>query len=79
MGSDFFLWDKFLEIYNEEIQKIDPTKIKVTELRSIFWSPKINMADMTKMFYARIKGAEKCVYDYFGMNYVTEQMKYFLE
>lgn len=79
-GTDFFLWNEFLELYQKITKEIDPTKIKVTEARAIMWDIRIGKAYTTNGFYSRIKGADKCVFDYFGMNYVKEQqMKYFLE
>ena len=78
-GSDSKELQEFLRIYREETAKIDPKTIKVTELRNSFWNEKTNRAKWTAMFYAKVKGAEKCVYDYFDMNYLSEKYSYFLE
>ena len=65
------LWRSFLSIYNEEIKTIDITKISITFSRSLFWNDKINRAYTTAVMYDTINGANKCVYDYFNMNYIN--------
>ena len=62
-------------MYEEEKNKIDPTKIKVTELRGSFWSKKTQKAFINYSYNAKLLGAEKCVYDYFGMDYPAEDRK----
>ena len=61
-GSDFFLWEEFIDLYQEITEKIDPTKIKVTEARAIFWDIKSGKAYDTNGFYSRMKGADKCIF-----------------
>ena len=78
-GSDSKELRELLRIDREETAKIDQKTIKVTELRNSFWNEKTNRAKWTAMFYAKVKGAEKCVYDYFEMNYLSEKYSYFLE
>lgn len=74
-------WKAFIETYEEEKKKIDPTKIKVTDLRPLYWSKKSKRALMNYVYHARLLGAEKCVYDYFEMDYTTEDkvFNYFLQ
>ena len=70
----------FMEVYQEEIKKIDPTQIRVTEGRGDYWSKTTERAFLTHVFAARLQGAPKCVYDYFNTNYDENfTHKYFLE
>ena len=77
-GSNTSLWREFLELYNFKVNQIDPTTIKVTDLRPIFWDPLLLTEKVTAHLYARTKGAPKCVYDYQKMNYIHDNLKYFL-
>ena len=75
-GNKF--WKAFIETYEEEKKKIDPTKIKVTDLRPLYWSKKSKRALMNYVYHARLLGAEKCVYDYFELDHTTV-FNYFLQ
>ena len=62
-GSKF--WKEYIETYEEEKKKIDPTKIKVTSLRHLFWTRKTDIAYWRYVEHAFLEGADKCVHDYF--------------
>ena len=59
------LWKEYIETYEEEKKKVDPTNVKVTSLRHLFWTRKTDIAYWRYMEHYFLEGAEKCVHDYF--------------
>ena len=52
---------------------------KSLNLEILYWDTLVAKAKITAQSFAKIKGAEKCVFDHLGINYVHEQLKsYFI-
>ena len=69
-GSKF--WKEYLETYEEEVKKVDLTKIKVTDIRHLFWTRKADIAYYRYANHEFLLGADKCVHDYFEQAYRPE-------
>ena len=76
-GTNTNLWKEFIELYKFKAGQIDPSTIKVTDLRPIFWDKLPYKSYVTARLIARTKGAPKCVFDYQHMNYIHDAMNIF--
>ena len=69
-GTNTNLWKEFIELYKFKAGQIDPSTIKVTDARPIFWDQLPYKSYVTSRLIARTKGAPKCIFDYQHMLYL---------
>lgn len=69
LDSSSTQWQNFIKVYNEEVAKIDPTKLHVAVARQYWWfNAKIYTARVDYAEFLEIDGAEDCVKQYY---YIT--------